>query len=461
MLTKQSTVAIDPNKNYTFYVTPVPSARVYHFEAESDADCKAWVERIGSVCEGSPLDSQEEVVPQLGLISSLSSNILGSFVTKQKSCQRTIASFLGPRASDLLNDEFACSVCDKLITDHDTGGVDTSLALGTDDYLRDLVQRMMDTVEVKDRWYFGRLFEKCFLGCEAVAWLTSPFSCHCTADGVPVQRNLTEAVLLGNMLMSKGYFKHVTNGHPFKNERLFYRFVEVPVRVGLETCQACEFVFPTKVTDQVFECLRCHAKTDRTLELEREVRAAAQRFAERKEIVEGPVLRANMYNNGRSGGEDAFSLVALNEDEGDMADEALALLAERMKAGLEIKDRSWRFRTYKQCFLGSEAVKWLRDSSGQCKDTEHAIMIGNLMMARDLFQHVANAHPLKNEMLYYRFVTNKNPAVSNAFFGTSVAAPRGGDLLTIEDLPDSEGEDEEDEEDEDSELTIRIYEDHT
>lgn len=35
---------------------------------------------------------------------------------------------------------------------------------------------------------------------------------------------VAEALDLGNALMQRGIFSHVTNDHSFKNENLFYRF---------------------------------------------------------------------------------------------------------------------------------------------------------------------------------------------------------------------------------------------
>ena len=69
--------------------------------------------------------------------------------------------------------------------------------------------------------------------------------------------------------------------------------------------------------------------------------------------------------------------------------------------GVSIKDRRHRWDIYSQCFVGSEAVKWLMESQ-QLKLNE-AISIGQLLIDRGLIHHVLDKHNFKNEYLFYRF----------------------------------------------------------
>lgn len=89
-----------------------------------------------------------------------------------------------------------------------------------------------------------------------------------------------------------------------------------------------------------------------------------------------------------------------------------------MKASLEIKDRRYRLKTYKKCFLGTEAVAWLqaegvvgvrcgldrRRCRSQCSDRlkpslcqseVDALRIGNLLMDAGVFEHVTKGHEFK------------------------------------------------------------------
>jgi hypothetical protein len=70
-------------------------------------------------------------------------------------------------------------------------------------------------VEIKTRRYKLKLYQHCFLGNEAVDWIVAQ---------VKVSR--PDAVKIGQKMLDKGIFNHVTTEHPFKDEGLFYRFNE-------------------------------------------------------------------------------------------------------------------------------------------------------------------------------------------------------------------------------------------
>lgn len=69
--------------------------------------------------------------------------------------------------------------------------------------------------------------------------------------------------------------------------------------------------------------------------------------------------------------------------------------------GVTVKDRRHRWGTYSNCFVGSEAVKWLMRT--QNLNLKEAISIGQLLIDRGLIHHVLNKHDFKNEYLFYRF----------------------------------------------------------
>ena len=70
-------------------------------------------------------------------------------------------------------------------------------------------------VEIKTRRCKLKLYQRCFLGNEAVDWIVKK---------VKVSRE--DAVALGQKMIDKGIFQHVSNEHQFKDEQLFYRFNE-------------------------------------------------------------------------------------------------------------------------------------------------------------------------------------------------------------------------------------------
>lgn len=89
-----------------------------------------------------------------------------------------------------------------------------------------------------------------------------------------------------------------------------------------------------------------------------------------------------------------------------MADEDagyVRAVAQKLKEGLEIKDRRWRLRTYKQVFLGTDAVNFFIHNN-YAANVPDAVLLGSELMAQGVFQHCMRDHPFKNEALFYRFV---------------------------------------------------------
>ena len=70
-------------------------------------------------------------------------------------------------------------------------------------------------VEIKTRRHKLKLYQRCFLGNEAVDWLI---------EKAKVSR--PDALKLGQKMLDKGIFRHVTDDHHFKDESMFYRFNE-------------------------------------------------------------------------------------------------------------------------------------------------------------------------------------------------------------------------------------------
>ncbi|MEL6928446.1 MAG: hypothetical protein AAFO95_07420 [Cyanobacteria bacterium J06600_6] len=70
-------------------------------------------------------------------------------------------------------------------------------------------------VEIKTRRHKLKLYQRTFLGNEAVDWIVRK---------VKVSRE--DALALGQKMLDKGIFQHVLDEHKFKDEPLFYRFNE-------------------------------------------------------------------------------------------------------------------------------------------------------------------------------------------------------------------------------------------
>mmetsp|Transcript_30418 Transcript_30418/g.50532 ORF Transcript_30418/g.50532 Transcript_30418/m.50532 type:complete len:291 (+) Transcript_30418:161-1033(+) len=78
-------------------------------------------------------------------------------------------------------------------------------------------------------------------------------------------------------------------------------------------------------------------------------------------------------------------------------------IATKFKRHVKVSDRTYRLKSYKQCFIGSEAVDYLVES-GATLTREDAVEIGKAFMEMRLFEHVCRDHEFKDEYLFYRFL---------------------------------------------------------
>ena len=69
--------------------------------------------------------------------------------------------------------------------------------------------------------------------------------------------------------------------------------------------------------------------------------------------------------------------------------------------GIKIRDRQHKFRTYKQCVVGSEVCEYLIETLEL--SIEEAIKLGQRLIDEKWIHHVLDKHSFKNEHLFYRF----------------------------------------------------------
>lgn len=74
----------------------------------------------------------------------------------------------------------------------------------------------------------------------------------------------------------------------------------------------------------------------------------------------------------------------------------------RQPTGIEVKDRRYLGKTYDDCFVGSEAVAWVRERF-KLRRHEAEILL-NRLLRFGLIAHVTNDHPLRDGNFFYRFV---------------------------------------------------------
>ena len=82
----------------------------------------------------------------------------------------------------------------------------------------EIINKMRDPkngIIIKNRRYYLKIYENCFLGNEMVDWILKNISRVKTRE---------DAVLFGQEILEEGYFDHVVKEKPFKDQELFYRF---------------------------------------------------------------------------------------------------------------------------------------------------------------------------------------------------------------------------------------------
>ncbi|MGF1490362.1 MAG: hypothetical protein ACFBSE_25005 [Prochloraceae cyanobacterium] len=75
---------------------------------------------------------------------------------------------------------------------------------------------------------------------------------------------------------------------------------------------------------------------------------------------------------------------------------------------LEIKDRRWRLRIFKKCFIGQEAVNWLSKYLQIQRD--EAIVIGQKLLEEGHIFHVLKEHDFQDGYFFYRFSMDGFPS---------------------------------------------------
>ena len=77
-------------------------------------------------------------------------------------------------------------------------------------------------------------------------------------------------------------------------------------------------------------------------------------------------------------------------------------------AGVAIEDRRYLLNLYPRCFIGRDAVAWLRKNEGLGR--REAIHVGRLMVERGHFHHVLDEHPFDDGVFFYRFYADEPSA---------------------------------------------------
>ncbi|XP_057973684.1 uncharacterized protein LOC131161743 [Malania oleifera] len=116
-------------------------------------------------------------------------------------------------------------------------------------------------------------------------------------------------------------------------------------------------------------------------------------------ITEAPSRAAPMPP--LSGEDDAYNSGAIDE---------LAVVVQKMRGSIVIKDRFYKMRRFTNCFLGSEAVDFL--SEDQYLEREEAIEFARKLASKLFFTHVLDENVFEDGSHLYRFLDH-DPVVSS------------------------------------------------
>lgn len=121
--------------------------------------------------------------------------------------------------------------------------------------------------------------------------------------------------------------------------------------------------------------------------------------------------------------------------------EEIEKLVGHMKEAIVVKNRKHYFKTYENCFLGTDMVQWLI-SNGHAENIDEAIELGDFLIEKNVFHHVVRDHGLKNKQLFYRFdIDEKSRGHCDPKDSWhNVLEDREGDLISPEEISEVLGD---------------------
>ena len=70
--------------------------------------------------------------------------------------------------------------------------------------------------------------------------------------------------------------------------------------------------------------------------------------------------------------------------------------------GIEVRDRQWRLKTYRSCFVASELVDWLVHTL-RIRSRPEAVEFANRLVGCGAIRHVVIAQPVRDDYLFFQF----------------------------------------------------------
>ena len=229
-----------------------------------------------------------------------------------------------------------------------------------DTFLLETAEILKHELEIRDRFYRLKRYKKCFIASDAVTYMVK----------TQLVNSREEAVDLGRRLeIELGLFRHVVNEHTFCDDYLFFEFVGHHA-VGGNSSSTIQY---DKSNSSVSH--DNHRANDRQ---QQEVQSAIS----------------------------TLSRIRLRE------------IADELRKGLIVKDRRYRLKTYRSCFVAKEAVDFMLEKKF-VNSREEAVQLGrSLEEELRLFFHVCNDHNFTDGYLFFRFTPRVDSAMNDSFSGS-------------------------------------------
>ena len=81
----------------------------------------------------------------------------------------------------------------------------------------------------------------------------------------------------------------------------------------------------------------------------------------------------------------------------------MVVLMQHPLVGMNIRNRRWHWRVYRNVFVGSEAVDWILKFFDDVQTREEAISLGDYLLDLGVWEHIFGTHRFLDGYYYYRF----------------------------------------------------------
>ncbi|CAB9508798.1 DEP domain-containing mTOR-interacting protein [Seminavis robusta] len=314
---------------------------------------------------------------------------------------------------------------------------------------RVIVRTLLEQCECADRRYRVKIYPDCFIGSQAIDVLIDSGVAETREEAVRVGRRINDEFKL---------FNHVTNDHPLIDKHLFYRFKKKwqqrkSEMATMEEVDIAEDPDESKNKDdndnteedanqtptsrlmrpsdiiKSFRASTTSVRSDslvqgslRNLMKKTRSKGRASSSGDSNTIDRGSnrslssvsdvastteednqPLQGNPYGDTPEGLVVGLTSTHLGaHDETWEMQEAMSIVA--VMALVPVKDRRYRFRTYKQCFVACQMIDVLIEH--ECASTrKEAVELARGINERfgPIFEHVVDNHFIKDEYLFFRF----------------------------------------------------------